>query len=37
MSLKLNLVCENPDLNDQFEIIEEQTNKDGKEDKDERE
>jgi len=28
MSLKLNLVCENPDLNDQFEIIEEQTNKD---------
>ncbi len=28
MSLKLNLVCENPDLNDQFEIIEEETNKD---------
>lgn len=27
MSLKLNLVCENPDLNDQFEVIEEQTNK----------
>ena len=27
MSLKLNLVCENPDINDQFEVIEEQTNK----------
>ena len=28
MSLKLNLVCENPDLHDQFEVIEEETNKD---------
>ena len=27
MSVKLNLVCENPDISDQFEVIEEQTNK----------
>lgn len=27
MSLKLNLVCENPDIHDQFEVIEEQANK----------
>jgi len=28
MSVKLNLVCENPDIIDQFEVFEEQTNKD---------
>ncbi len=28
MSVKLNLVCENPDIVDQFEVFEEQTNKD---------
>ena len=27
MSVKLNLVCENPDIHDQFEVIEEQANK----------
>ena len=27
MSIKLNLVCENPNIADQFEVIEEQTNK----------
>lgn len=27
MSIKLNLVCENPNITDQFEVIEEQTNK----------
>lgn len=28
MALKLNLVCENPDSIEEFEIIEEETNKD---------
>ena len=28
MSVKLNLVCENPGIIDQFEVFEEQTNKD---------